>query len=48
MNLGKIFLDNRKVFLSLQSDEILNQAIGKDNHQGINWFHKIEFPTFSY
>lgn len=34
--------------LSLQSDEVLKQAIGKDYLHGINRFHHFEFPTFSY
>ena len=47
----KIFIfsiQNEKYILSLQSDEVLKQAIGKDYHHGINGFHKNEFPTFSY
>ena len=34
--------------LSLQSDEIPKQAIGKDYLHGINRFLHFEFPTFSY
>ena len=34
--------------LSLQSDEVPRQTIGKDYLHGINRFLHFEFPTFSY
>jgi len=34
--------------LSLQSDEVPKQTIGKDYLHGINRFLHFEFPTFSY
>lgn len=47
-DLDEIIVGNQKVFLFLQSDEVLNQTIGQDCNLGINRFHYLEFPIISY
>ena len=47
-DLDEFIFGHQKVFLFLQSDEVLKQAIGKDCLLGINRFHYLEFPIIPY